>query len=129
MNKQRVLVLGNPIEKLDSPAVNLIPRLKKTFPCINFVHFDPTEELPQNTINKDLIIIDTVIGLKNVTKFNGLNYWALSPRVTAHDFDLPLHLGILKKLRKIKKIIIIGIPAKEGKKEIIKGIKKILDSI
>lgn len=125
--RKTVYVLGNPIELLDKPAIRLLPQLRKTFKGINFLRYDPTEELqPQD---KDLIIIDTVLGIKKVTKFNGLNRWIRSPRVTAHDYDLPLTLGILKKLRKIKKIIIIGIPGKGEKTKIIKGIKKILDSI
>lgn len=122
-----VYVLGNPVESLDRAAVRLIPELKKSFPHINFIHFDPTEELPKN--NKNLIIIDTVIGIDKVTKFDNLDQWKLSPRVTAHDYDLPLMLGILKKLGKIKNIIIIGIPPKGNLQEILKGVKKILHQV
>lgn len=126
--KRTVYVLGNPIESLDRATVNLIPRLIKSFPHINFVHFDPTEELPAPS-DQDLIIIDTVIGIEKVTKFDNLDQWKLSPRVTVHDYDLPLMLGILKKLGKIKNIIIFGIPEKGKKEKILHEIKNILASI
>ncbi len=122
MNKKTVYVLGNPMEKSDSPAVKLIPLLKEKFPSIDFIRFDPTEELPQN-ISDNFIMLDTVIGISKVTKFNDLNFFKLSPRVTAHDFDLPLHLGILKKLGKINNITIIGIPSK---KDIDKSFKEVV---
>lgn len=107
--KKTVYVLGNPIEHLDQAAVDLIPKLKKFFPRINFIHFDPTEELPA-VLNQNLIFIDTVIGIEKVTKFENLDQWKISPRITVHDYDLPLTLGILKKLKKINNITIIGIP-------------------
>lgn len=122
--KKTVYVLGNRIEPLDSPAVRLIPKLKKKFPKFNFIHFDPTEEFPHNIINKELIIIDTVVGLRNVTKFDDSNHWILSPKVTVHDYDLPLTLGILKKLGKIKKVTIIGIPSKENLNKILKEVRR-----
>lgn len=123
--KKTVYVLGNPIESLDRAAVSLIPKLKKFFPRINFIHFDPTEELPIGLV-KNIIIIDTVIGIEKVMKFDDLNRWKLSPRVTVHDYDLPLSLGILKKLGKIKKVSIIGIPPKEKATKILGDLKKYL---
>lgn len=127
--KKRVFVLGNPLETLDQSAVNLIPKLKKSFPNIDFVHFDPTEELTPDITYEELTIIDTVVGLKRVTEFNDSHFWSLSPRVTVHDYDLPLFLGILKKLGKIKKLTIIGIPQIGVKEENIKEIKNILKDL
>lgn len=124
MEKKKVYVLGNPVETADNAAVRLIPELKKKFPHLNFIRFDPTEEFPLN--NKDLIIIDTVIGIKKVTKVEGLDNFSLSPRNSVHDYDLPLTLGILKKLGRIKKVTIIGIPSKVKLSEILKEVKKYL---
>lgn len=101
-----------------------MPRLKKSFPHINFIHFDPTEELPLN--NKNLTIIDTVIGIKKVTKFDDLNQWKSSPRITVHDFDLPISLGILRKLGKINKVTVIGIPLNVNENIIFGDLKKYL---
>lgn len=123
--RKTVYVLGNPVETSDQSAVNLIPKLIKSFPQIDFVHFDPTEELPLS-YNQNLIILDTVIGLEKVTKFENFNQWKLSPRVTVHDYDLPLMLGILKKLGRIKNITIIGIPEKGSQDKILKDMEKYL---
>lgn len=126
MTKSIIYVLGNPIEPSDRQAVKLIPLLKRKLPHINFIHFDPTEELPPN--NKKLTVIDTVMGIKKVKKYTNLNLWSLSPRVTAHDYDLPLTLGILKKLGKIKEVTIIGIPSKGNFERITNDIKNILNA-
>lgn len=116
--KKNVYVLGNPIESLDRSAVKLIPKLRKSFPHINFIHFDPTEEIKPN--DKDnLILIDTVIGIDKVTVFHDLSYLSLSPRVTVHDYDLPINLGLMQKLGKIKNITIIGIPKKRKLEEVL----------
>ena len=125
MIKTTIYVLGNPVVSSDNAAVKLIPRLRKSFPHINFIHFDPTEELPA-ALNQNLILIDTVIGIERVTKFDDLDQWKLSPRVTVHDYDLPLMLGVLKKLRKIKNITIFGIPEKGNRKIFLKDLGKYL---
>lgn len=125
MIKSTIFVLGNPVEPLDNSAIKLLPLLQKKFPDVDFIRFDPNEELPLE-INKGLIIIDTVVGIKKVTKFNGLDSFTLSPRVTSHDYDLPISLGILKKLGKVKNITVIGIPANGNRKEILKQTTKII---
>lgn len=121
--KKTIYVLGNPLLKSDSLPLKLLPLLKKHCPDIDFDILDPTEELIFNS-NQDLILVDTVIGITKVTIFHDLSSFAFSPRVTVHDFDLPINLGILQKLKKIKNITIIGIPAK-GKEEVI--LKEIID--
>lgn len=126
--QKTIYVLGNFVEPLDNAAVLLLPKLQKKFPSINFLPFDPTEELPENP-HEDLIIIDTVMGIENAQKFDGLKHWSLSPRVTAHDYDLPLTLGILKKLGKIKNITIIGIPAKHKAKRVWQELTQLLNAI
>lgn len=123
--KKNVYVLGNPVEKSDSLPVKILPRLKKIFPDLNFIYHDPTEEINISD-KKELIIIDTVKCLKRVTVFHDINDFLISPRVTVHDYDLPLNLGILKKLGKVKKITIIGIPKKGKEKQILERICFIL---
>ena len=115
--KKNVYVLGNPLVDIDNLPIKLLPKLQKHFPGFSFIHFDPTEELPVN--NKELIFIDTVLGLKKVTRFNGLNHWTISPRVGVHDFDLPINLHLMQKLGKIKKVVIIGIPEKGNQQRIL----------
>lgn len=104
-----IYILGNEIEPLDNVPVQLMPQLQKMFPLFAFVRLDPTEDLPENATG-EFILIDTVIGISKVEMINDLNHLSLSPRVTTHDYDLPLSLGLVQKLGKIKKVTIIGVP-------------------
>lgn len=127
--KKTIMVLGNSVVKEDNHALWLIPKLRKLFPQVSFILHDPTEEIPEN-LNDELYIIDTVTGIERVTQFDNLDYFKTSPRLTLHDFDLPLNLGILMKLGKVKKVKIIGIPQKGDKKTILSDvIKKIEDLV
>ena len=123
----KVYVLGNPDVDIDSVPLKLLPKLEEKFPEINFIHFDPTEDI--DIVDKHLIIIDTVLSLNKVTQFNDLNQWTISPRISLHDFDLPLFLGLLKKLGKVKKITIIGIPEKGNSKKMLLDVTKFLKDI
>jgi len=126
--KKRVYVLGNPIVKKDCLPIKILPELKRVLPKIQFMHIDPTEEYQYGEI-KDIILIDTVIGIHEVTCFTGLNQWSRSSRVTVHNFDLPLSLGLLQKLGKIDSIKIIGVPESGNKKEFISQIVSLLKAI
>lgn len=123
----KVYVLGNPDVDIDSVPLKLLPKLEEKFPGINFIHFDPTEDI--DIVDKHFIIIDTVLSLNKVTLFNDLNRWTISPRISLHDFDLPLFLGLLKKLGKVKKITIIGIPEKGNSKKMLLDVAKFLKDI
>lgn len=125
--KKTVYYLGNPFVDKDRLPLKIIHSLRKVLPHFDFIHLDPTEEFA--TTNQELIIIDIVIGITKVIKFNDLNQWTLSPRTTVHDFDLPVSLGLLQKLGKVKKVTIIGIPPKETGIKIVEEIVKILKSL
>lgn len=125
--KNIVYYLGNRLVSIDSKPSKIIPVLKKKFPKIDFMYYDPTEELSDDTDN--FILIDTVAGISKVQCFDDLNYFTKSPRTTVHDFDLPISLGLLQKLGKLKKVTIIGVPAKGPKRKIIEEIVKILESL
>ena len=43
----RVLVLGNPLIPEDSLPLKLLPKLRKKFPRIEFVEFDPNEDIEE----------------------------------------------------------------------------------
>ena|SRR3990170_1543595 len=108
--KKIIYVLGNQVVDIDRIPLKLLPKLQDLCPQFDFVRLDPTEEI-QIDETRELILIDSVIGIDKVTVFHDLNYLSLSPRVTVHDYDLPINLGLLQKLDKVKKITIIGIPA------------------
>ncbi len=108
---KKIYVFGNQLVKEDSLPVKILPELKKKFPQIRFETADPNENFPQDK-EKNLIIIDTVKGLKQPTIFglNDLEEIQKSPD-SPHDYDLRMHLLLLKKLKKIDSVTIIGLPA------------------
>lgn len=109
-NSQTVLILGNNTDPNDVVPHSILKEIKEEYPQIHFVSWDPTEELPEN-IGKDLTLIDVVKGITQMTIFHSLEEFEHSPRNTVHDFDLPIALKLLQKLKKVEKITIIGIPS------------------
>jgi len=104
-----IYVFGNPLIPEDSGPVILIPKLTKEFPEISFVHADPSGYWWRG--DTDLWIIDTVLGIHEVTLFTSLEEIETTQSLTVHDYDLYMDLQLMKKLRKIKSFNIIGVPA------------------
>lgn len=123
MNKQRVYIFGNPDLEIDSLPIKLIPRLQRLYPEISFILKDPNEEwdIPEETI-----IIDTALGLDKVTVFDDLESFTNTPNLSMHDFDALTNLRYMKKLGKLKKIKIIGIPPEIDPNKVLEMIGKIL---
>jgi hypothetical protein len=124
--KRNIYFCENNIETKDQLPKGLIVKLQKRFPTINFLHFDPNEEFVKP--EKDLVIIDTVYGIKEIRIFKNLQHLQLSPRVTMHDYDLSIHLGIMKKLGKINKIKIVAIPINITTNQIYKKLEFMISS-
>lgn len=103
-----VYYCGNELVSEDRAVVRLIPKLQETFPEYAFIHLDPTEGIPEDST---LVILDTVIGIEEVTVFDSLYRFTVPPRFTVHDYDLLHDLQILVKLRKIESFYVIGVPA------------------
>lgn len=103
-----IFVFGNPDLPEDSLPLRLLPRLKELFPEIDFQIKDPNEDWD---IPEEMVVIDTVSGIKTVTVFDDLSVFENAPRISLHDFDLGSYLKYLAKLGKLKKIKIIGVPA------------------
>jgi Ni,Fe-hydrogenase maturation factor len=102
-----IYVCGNPLVKEDSLPLRILPVLQKKFPEINFVEFEPTEDLPKED---NLVIIDTVINAKDVMLIDDIDKFVQTKALSLHDFDLGLNLKLAKKLGKIKSVKIIGVP-------------------
>lgn len=124
----KIYVLGNPNFEQDSLPVRLLPQLRKILPQFEFQHLDPTENLPER---EHLILIDTILGIKEVRTLTEKDFDRIqqSPRYSLHDFDLGFQLKLMKKLNKIKKITIIGVPDQGNEKEILKKVKKSLSTL
>ena len=106
----KIYVFGNPLVPEDSLPLRLLPQLRKQFPEIHFIMVDPNENFPPEG-EQDLIILDTVKGISEVTllDYSDLALIEKSP-ISPHDYDLLLHLLLLKKMGRIDNVKIIGFP-------------------
>ena len=124
--KKKIYIFGNPLLSFDNLPIKLMPELKKTFSEIDFIIQDPNENLKPE--NNELIIIDTIIGPKKVTLINELKKIEPSPTCSMHDLDLGFNLNLLKKIGKLKKITIFGVPIKIKKNEALKQLIGLISS-
>lgn len=112
----KIYVLGNLLINQDSLPLKILPELKKALPQVNFIEIDPSENF-EPELNQPLIIIDSVVGIKKITIFADLDQFSRIKFVSLHDYDLLLHLKLLKKIKKLPgKLFIIGLPADINKK-------------
>ncbi len=107
----KIYVFGNPLVKEDSVPLVLLPKLKEKFPEAKFIVTDPNENFPPAG-ETNLVILDTVKGIKKPTLLD-LNRCMTNKKtpISPHDYDLLLHLLLLKKMKKIESVKIIGIPS------------------
>ena len=122
-----IYVFGNPLSNHDSIPLILLPKLEKEFPQINFIHADPTENWWRG--EKNIIIIDTVAGIKKITVFDDMMSFQKQKMVSPHDYDLYTDLALMQKVRSIHSVKIIGIPHNRPNTNIFKQISDILKRI
>ena len=106
-----VYVFGNECVAEDKRAIEVARELEGTIEGISFVFVNLNEDAP--FVNeRHVMILDTVQGLRDVTlvEGDGIDGLILSPRGSVHDFDLAFQLRYLKKLNRLGKVTIIGIP-------------------
>lgn len=124
----KIYVFGNKDDKKDKIALEVFEKLEKEIkspylasarvPSLNkegekvkFVEVKPNEDLP---FEGDVVIMDVVWGLKEVSLISDIDKFDLGPKNSVHDFDLSFQLKYLKKLGKIKSVRIIGLPLEGG---------------
>ena len=120
-----VYVFGNEYIAEDKRAIEVARELEGAIEGISFVFVNPNEDVP--FVDQRLaVILDTVEGIQDVALVEGdrIDGLVLSPRGSVHDFDLGLQLRYLRKLGKLGKVTIIGIP-QEGEVDYLR-IKSIL---
>jgi hypothetical protein len=112
----KILVFGNQLVGIDSLPLRLMPQLKEIFPDIEFMEFDPNENLENE--GRDLNIIDTVEGIRNVRLITEKDIDLINGQrvFTMHDYDLGYNLKLLKKLNYIDRVRIFGLPMKISEK-------------
>jgi Ni,Fe-hydrogenase maturation factor len=124
-NKITIYIFGNPLLDFDNLPLKLVPKLRKKFPNINFIIQDPNENIkPSN--DGELIIIDTVVGINKVTVINNMDELKTDKIYSMHDFDLAFNLKLLKKIGKLRRVMIFGVPPKINTQEALKQLKELI---
>ena len=122
--KTTIYIFGNELLDFDNLPLKLAPKLKKLFPDINFIIQDPNENI--KAINKELVIIDTVKGIKNVAVIYDIEKLETEKIYSMHDFDLAFNLKLLKKIGRLGKLTILGVPPDYSEKKALRELKKII---
>lgn len=106
-----IYVFGNQDIPEDNAVFTVTRKLQKSFPQINFIFVPPNQDLPF-TGQAHVILLDTVRGLSEATLLTeaDIDKLSVNKSVTAHDYDLGFQLKYLKKLNKLGKVTIIGVP-------------------
>jgi Ni,Fe-hydrogenase maturation factor len=109
-----IFVFGNPDHPQDSLAIKVAEKLSE-YSKITFQFINPNADLPIPK-DKHICLLDTIMGIVKVTLLteSDLDKLVLSPRTTAHDYDLGFQLKYLKKIGRLEKISIIGLPYSGG---------------
>ena len=125
---KQVSVFGNIDYAPDALPIKILPELRNRFAQVRFLVEDPNE-LGLIT-EKDWIIIDTVMGIKDVKLLSVDQIRKNAPGlVTVHDFDLASQLLWLKKIQKGIEIKIIGVPPGLPYDEALEKVTAILASL
>lgn len=124
-----IYVFGNPFVKGDDAVFPITDSLKKLFPGIVFRITDPNEDFPPSG-ELNPIILDTVQGIPDVAllQYSDLQIIEKSP-VSPHDYDLLMHLLLLKKMGKIQTITILGIPFRKDDGRTLDKVKRLISSL
>jgi hypothetical protein len=104
-------VFGNKDVVQDKRAFEVSKKLKGKIDNVEFIEIKPNEDVPFID-EKFVVILDSIAGIKNVIEVhdNDLYKLVLPPRSSVHDFDLGFQLKYLKKIGKIGKVTIVGLP-------------------
>lgn len=120
-------VFGNPLLEGDDLPVKILPRLTKKFPEIEFIHFDPNENLKPD--RGRLFIIDTVANIDKAVLIDDLENLDTHRLYSPHDLDLAFNLKLLQKIGRLKRVHIIGVPPRIPEKQALDDISRLIRKI
>lgn len=108
-----VYVFGNEDFEDDKIGFLVAKKTQGKVEGVNFIIVKPNEDVPFID-EKHVVILDALEGIDAVTQIddNRIDDLILPQRSTVHDFDLSFQLKYLRKLGKIGKVTIIGLPMK-----------------
>lgn len=106
-----IYVFGNEDLDFDNNAIKVAEKLKDSVEKCEFFFVKTNQDLPFAG-EKDIVIMDTIYGIKDITLLtdDDISNISQGKRTTAHDFDLGFQLKYLKKIGKLGKVTIIGLP-------------------
>jgi len=125
-NNKTIYIFGNPLLDFDNMPIRMVPKLQKQFPDINFIIQDPNENI-NPSINGELVIIDTVLGIGEVVVINDIEKLEINKIYSMRDFDLAFNLKLLKKIGKLEKITIFSVPPELSEQKALKQLKKLME--
>ena len=110
-------LFGNPDLENDSMPFRVEKYLKKKMRKVEFAHEDPNGDC-EPPPDGEWIIIDSVQGISTPKIFREVDDIILSKSLTMHDYDLGMHLKLLKKIHPDISVKIIGVPMSGNEKKI-----------
>ena len=124
----KVYVFGNPLLRQDSLPLRLLPRLREEFPQVEFIEADPTTDQLED-MGTDPVIIDSASGIGDVHVITDLDHLYTHQPLSLHDFDLAMHLKLMKKVGKIQSATIIALPMEASESQVWPSLKNTLAQI
>lgn len=109
----KVYIFGNRDVEFDNKAFSIANILKKDFPSVEFIEVNINQDLPFDH-RENIVIMDCIDRINDVVYINNFDINSLSKSSVSsvHDFDLGFQLKYLKKLGKLGKVSLIGLPMK-----------------
>jgi Ni,Fe-hydrogenase maturation factor len=109
--KSKIYVFGNSDVEGDGLAIEIAKSLEPRMKDVRFIYVNPNEDLPFED-GEDVVVMDVVEGLDEVRIIEGeeMEKLVMSPRGSVHDWDLGWQLKYLRKLGKLGRISILGVP-------------------
>ncbi len=123
----KVLVFGNPLVRMDSVALRMLPMLRKRFPEVEFKEFDAAENLEHE--GRDLVILDAAAGIRKVVLIEDLSALSGGKIYSMHDFDLSLTLKLLRKMGALDSVRIIAVPSSFPPRKALPACSSLLSSL
>jgi Ni,Fe-hydrogenase maturation factor len=107
----QVYVFGNRDIREDAGAIEVAEGLRGAVDGVSFVFVEPNGDVPFANEER-VVILDAVHGIREVGLISGdaIDRFAPPPRGTMHDFDLAFQLKYLKKIGRLGKVYVVGIP-------------------
>lgn len=110
----KVYIFGNEDLDFDNKAIRVAKKIDKNIKNCDFIYVKPNQDLPF-VDREEIVIMDTIEGIEEITLITDgeISNTGFEKRTTVHDFDLGFQLKYLKKIGKLGKVTIIGLPVEK----------------